>query len=296
MSMESMTGHGRGSAMEGGRRFTVECSSVNRKGLEIAIALPKPLLTLEPKVREEVQRAVRRGRVNVTVALEFTGGSGPEQSVIDKAAARRALKELRALRDELALPGEISLELLLKSPGVLRNAVEESYPPTDLLWPMLQAALAQALERLGAMRRKEGAHLVADLLKRIRLLESAAKAIRTRVPAVLRGRRDHLKGRLEELGSPVSANDPALARELAFMAERSDITEELTRLESHFVQCREALAGSEPTGRTLDYLAQEMFREFNTLGNKAGDAAISQRVVQSKAELDRIREQVANLE
>jgi uncharacterized protein (TIGR00255 family) len=127
-------------------------------------------------------------------------------------------------------------------------------------------------------------------------LESAAKAIRTRAPAVLRQRRDHLKARLEELGLPLPANDPALARELAFMAERSDITEELTRLESHFVQCRESLESSEQAGRTLDYLAQEMFREFNTLGNKAGDAAISQRVVQSKAELDRIREQVANLE
>ena len=113
---------------------------------------------------------------------------------------------------------------------------------------------------------------------------------------VLKQRREHLKGRLEELGVPLAANDPALARELAFMAERSDITEELTRLESHFTQFREALAGSEPAGRTLDYLAQEMFREINTLGNKAGDAAISRRVVQSKAELDRIREQVANLE
>jgi len=162
--------------------------------------------------------------------------------------------------------------------------------------PTVQTALSQALERLSAMRRKEGAHLVADLLKRVRLLESAAKAIRGRVPSVLRGRRDHLKQRLEELGSPVEANDPSLARELALMAERSDITEELTRLESHFVQCREALDGTEPAGRTLDYLAQEMFREFNTLGNKAGDATISRRVVQSKAELDRIREQVANLE
>ena len=188
-----------------------------------------------------------------------------------------------------------SLELLLRSPGVLRNGGEEN-PDAEMLWPSLQQALAEALDRMVMMRKKEGAHLVTDLLKRIKLLESAAKAIRTRVPGVLRQRRDHLKTRLEELGLPLPANDPALARELAFMAERSDITEELTRLESHFTQCRESLNGSEPAGRTLDYLAQEMFREFNTLGNKAGDASISQRVVQSKAELDRIREQVANLE
>ncbi|MCX6959268.1 MAG: DUF1732 domain-containing protein [Verrucomicrobia bacterium] len=202
---------------------------------------------------------------------------------------------MQELRAELALPGEISLELLLRSPGVLKIPAVE-IPVAVELWPAWEAALVQALDRMSAMRRKEGGHLVADLLKRVKLLETAVKSVRARVPSVLRQRRDHLKTRLEELGVPLPANDPALARELAFMAERSDITEELTRLESHLVQFREALAGTEPAGRTLDYLAQEMFREINTLGNKAADAAISRRVVQSKAELDRIREQVANLE
>jgi uncharacterized protein (TIGR00255 family) len=292
--MESMTGHGRGTVTESGRRIVVECASVNRKGIEIAIALPKPFGTLEPRLREEVQRVVRRGRVNVTVTLEDSGNF-VQQSVIDKVAARRVLTELRALSKELALPGEISLELLLRSPGVLKNTTEENLVADDF-WPALQRALKQSLERLTTMRRKEGAHLIADLLKRVRLLENAAKAIRIRVPVVLRGRRDHLKNRLKELGVPIDASDPSLMRELALMAERSDITEELTRLESHFAQCREALEGGEPAGRTLDYLAQEMFREVNTIGNKAADAAISRRVVQSKAELDRIREQVANLE
>lgn len=292
--MESMTGHGRGTASCGGRRIIVECASVNRKGIEISVALPKPLLTLEPKIREEVQRAIHRGRINLTITVEQTSAAH-ESSIIDKKAAHRALRELQSLRTELSLPGDISLELLLRSPGVLKNTVEE-IPVAEEIWPALLIALTQALQRLTTMRRKEGAHLVNDLLKRMRVLEQAAKAISTRVPAVLRQRRDHLKLRLEQLGVPLATNDPALARELALMAERSDITEELTRLESHFTQCRGALAGSDPAGRTLDYLAQEMFREFNTLGNKAGDAAISQRVVQSKAELDRIREQVANLE
>lgn len=280
--------------MKAGRRISVECASVNRKGIEIAVALPKPLAILEPRIREEVQRVVRRGRVNITITLEDAGATA-QQSIVDKSVARRVLAELQELQEELSLSGQISLELILRSPGVLKNPTEEILVPEEL-WPSLQTALAQALERLSLMRRKEGAHLVSDLVKRVRLLESAAKAIRSRVPAILRARRDHLKRRLEELGSPVDADDPSLARELALMAERSDITEELTRLESHFAQCREALAGTEPAGRALDYLAQEMFREFNTLGNKAGDATISRRVVQSKAELDRIREQVANLE
>ena len=293
--MESMTGHGRGTSDAQGWRFAVECASVNRKGIEIAITLPKPLNVLEPRVRDEVQKRVRRGRVNVTVALEAATAGSAVPGVVDRAAAQRALRDLEALRAELKLPGEVTLELLLKSPGVLKNPTEE-IPVAETLWPALQAAIIQALERMTAMRRKEGTHLVADLLKRVKLLESAAKGISARVPAVLRQRRDHLRARIEELGVPLPANDPSLARELAFMAERSDITEELTRLESHFTQGREALAGGEPAGRTLDYLAQEMFREFNTLGNKAGDAAVSRRVVQSKAELDRIREQVANLE
>jgi uncharacterized protein (TIGR00255 family) len=293
--MNSMTGHGRGQAAAEGWRCVAECSSVNRKGIEIAVALPKPFAVLENRVREEVQRAVHRGRVNVSLTVEPNGSSPSRESIVDRDAALRALADLKALREDLQLSGEITLDLLLRSPGVLRSAAEES-PDPESLWPSVQQALRQALERMGAMRSKEGAHLVADLLKRVKLLESAAKAIRNRVPAVIKQRRDALRSRLEELGAPTPANDPALARELAFAAERSDITEELTRLESHFAQCREALAGNEPAGRTLDYLAQEMFREFNTLGNKAGDAAISRRVVQSKAELDRIREQTANLE
>ena len=293
--MESMTGHGRGSASAGGWRITVECASVNRKGIEIAVALPKPLAALEPRLREEVQRAVRRGRVNVAVALEASASAGVAQSVIDKPAARRALRDLEDLRSELLLPGEITLAMILQAPGVLRNPTEEA-PQTEVIWPALKSSLVQALERMVGLRRKEGTHLVADLLKRIRLLEGSVKAIRSRVPSVMRQRREHLRARLLEVGVDTGTADPALARELAFMAERSDITEELTRLDSHFTQCREALSGTEPAGRTLDYLAQEMFREFNTLGNKAGDAAISRRVVQSKAELDRIREQVANLE
>jgi uncharacterized protein (TIGR00255 family) len=290
-----MTGHGRGNATAAGWRCVAECASVNRKGIEIVMALPKSLAVLESRVREEVQLTVHRGRINVTLVVEHTGSSPAGDSIVDRTAAKKALTELQALRDDLKLTGEITLELLLRSPGVIRAAAEET-PDPEILWPAIQQALRQSLERLGAMRSKEGAHLVADLLKRVKLLETAAKAIRTRVPAVIRQRRDALRVRLEELGAPTSPNDPSLARELALAAERSDITEELTRLESHFAQCREALAGNEPAGRTLDYLAQEMFREFNTLGNKAGDAAISRRVVQSKAELDRIREQTANLE
>jgi len=297
--MESMTGHGRGAATLEGWRCTVECASVNRKGLEVAVALPRSTSTatgaLENRIREAVQKTVRRGRINVAVNLEPVAAQGDKRNIIDQQAARRALKDLKDIRQQLSLPGEITLDLLLRSPGVLRNPAED-IPGVEKLWPAMQAALKQAVERMSAMRRREGAHLVSDLLKRLRLLETAANAIKARVPAVMRRRREQMFVRLEELGVTAARNDQAVARELSIIAERCDITEELTRLESHFVQFREALSGIEPAGRTLDYLAQEMFREINTLGNKAADATISRRVVQSKAELDRIREQVANLE
>lgn len=295
MTMESMTGHGRGTAASAEWRCTADCASVNRKGIEVAVALPRTLGILEARIREEVQGAVRRGRINVTLTLESVRGEGAGTGSVDIETARRTLAELRTLRESLGLAGEVTLDLLLRAPGVLRVPAE-TLPDPEKVWPLIRTALRQALEKMASMRQKEGAHLVADLLKRIRLLESAAKAIRTRVPSVVRQRRDQLRARLEELGVTVSKDDASVARELALAAERSDITEELTRLESHVAQCREALAGTEPAGRTLDYLAQEMFREFNTLGNKAGDAQISRRVVQSKAELDRIREQTANLE
>jgi len=250
---------------------------------------------LENRIREAVQKTVRRGRINVAVNLEPVAAQGDKRNIIDQQAARRALKDLKDIRQQLSLPGEITLDLLLRSPGVLRNPAED-IPGVEKLWPAMQAALKQAVERMSAMRRREGAHLVSDLLKRLRLLETAANAIKARVPAVMRRRREQMFVRLEELGVTAARNDQAVARELSIIAERCDITEELTRLESHFVQFREALSGIEPAGRTLDYLAQEMFREINTLGNKAADATISRRVVQSKAELDRIREQVANLE
>jgi uncharacterized protein (TIGR00255 family) len=177
--MESMTGHGRGVGTSGGWSVTVECSSVNRKGVEVAVAMPRNAASLEPKIREGVLRAVVRGRVNVSVLMERRETTGGTAVFIDRKAARAVLREMKGLQEELALPGEISLQLVLGAPGVLKNTAEEP-PDPDEVWPAVEAALGQALARLRAMRRKEGAHLVADLLKRLKLLESAVKAIRTR--------------------------------------------------------------------------------------------------------------------
>ena len=294
MNPESMTGHGRGEASDSGWSCSVECTSVNRKGIEIAVSLPKPHPELETLVRETIQKMFSRGRITVSVTLEGSARPG-EGGVVDSGSARRALEELRSLRDGLGIDGEISLDLVLRMPGVIK-ATAQIQPPPDLQRELVVKSLDQALGQLASMRRKEGKHLAADLLRRVKSLETAVSAVRRRLPSVLKQRRDILRSRLADLGCALPADDPSLARELALMAERSDVAEEITRLTSHFTQFREALGGDGPSGRTLDYLAQEMFREITTLGNKAGDSEISQRVVQSKAELDRIREQVANLE
>lgn len=294
MNPESMTGHGRGEAHSEGWSCTVECASVNRKGIEIVVSLPKPCPELEASLRERVQGMFSRGRITVSVSLEGSQRSG-EEGMIDSAAARTALRELRSLGDQLGLGGEVTLDLILRMPGVLK-ATTQIQPPPTLQNELIKKAADLALGRLASMRRKEGKHLAADLLRRIKSLESAVSAVRRRLPSLQIRRRDALRARLADIGCEIPAGDPSLARELALLAERSDVTEEITRLASHFTQFRAALSGEGPSGRTLDYLAQEMFREITTLGNKAGDPEVSQRVVQSKAELDRIREQVANLE
>ena len=294
--MVSMSGFGRGSASGQGYRYHVECASVNRKGLEIVVILPRGLTSLEPKIREEVQKKIARGRIQLSVLDEkISTTNNSLLPTLNNAAARQLLKECKKLQKSLQLTGDINLETILRLPGILHIPEPK---PMDLtvVWNPLQKAVQEALQSLLQMKIKEGSILVTDLKTRFNFLGKATKKIQVRVPKILRHRRNQLLLRLKELGSPIAKNDPSLLRELIFFAERSNISEELTRLESHLTQSQEILTRLTPGGRTLDYLAQEMFREFNTLSNKANDAEVSRWVVQSKSELDKIREQLANLE
>lgn len=293
--MLSMSGFGSGSASGSRCRYKVECASVNRKGLEIVVTLPRPLASLEPKVRQEAQQHLLRGRLHILVTEEELHSSNNLTTKIDLKAALEAFEELQQLQRALKLTDSIKLETLLHMPGVL--SINTSEPSTLLeAWTPLQEALQKALQSLRLMRIKEGKNLVSDLKKRFRLLEQLTKKIETRTPHILAYRRTQLQTRLKDLGVPVSDQDPSLLRELILIAERSNISEELIRLQSHLNQSREMLLKSTSQGRSLDYLAQEMFREFNTLANKANDAEVSHWVVQSKSELDQIREQLANFE
>ena len=292
--MISMSGFGSGSSSGHGRRYQVECASVNRKGLEIVVTLPRGFASLEPQIREIVQKKITRGRIHVVVTDEIIALNNTTP-IVDLTTAHHAFKELKKLQQALNLSGEITLETILRAPGVFCSATTESVNFAEA-WPPIEASLKKALQALLAMKTKEGKNLLVDLKKRFRFLEQAIKKIKNRVPLFLRHRHEQLQARLADCNVLVAIDDPSLLRELAFFAERSDISEELTRLQSHLMQYQEIVKKSASAGRTLDYLAQEMFREFNTLSNKANDAEVSRWVVQSKSELDKIREQLANLE
>lgn len=288
--MKSMTGHGRGETAAKGVRAVVECFSVNRKQAEVSLAAGRELAWLEPHVREEVLKRVSRGKVQVSVAIETTDDS--VHGLIDRKRAAAFLKEAKALQKHLGLTGEIGLETVLAAPGVIRAGDPSE---RDVL-PAVKKALGLSLDALLEMRVREGAHLQKDLAKSLTRMAAMVKRVRTLAPNVPKRQRENLLRRLESAQLPIDVMEPRLATEIAVFAERCDIAEELTRLDSHIAQFRDALNSDAPVGRTLEFLAQEMGREWNTTGSKANDAEISRVVVDAKAELDRIREQLANIE
>lgn len=292
--MKSMTGYGRGECAQAGFKITVEVSSVNRKQSEITVNLPRELEVLEAQIRDAINERVARGRVTVRVAVHAADATASALK-INTALAKAHTKELKKLAKELGLEDGISLDLLLRIPGVLQSG--EGMPEADQLWPSVKKAVDSALNTLVSMREKEGKHLSKDLQQRVFLMRAAVARVQKQAPQVAERYRQQLIERIKAAGLEVPGlEDERLVKEVFYFADRIDITEELTRLQSHFKQFDDHVKKSEPIGRTLDFLAQEMNREINTLGAKANDSAISREVVTLKSELERFREQVQNVE
>jgi uncharacterized protein (TIGR00255 family) len=290
-----MTGYGRGTATFEGRQIAVELSSVNRKQAEISLSLPRALLELEPRVRDEINAHISRGRLTVAVGLHAKGGGKDGKAgAINVAAAKEYRDQLEALRKSLKLGGEITLDQVLRGPGVLDS--ENVEIATETAWPALKKALKTALDQFVQMRKHEGEALAADLRKRVLAIQKNVKTIGVLAPKVMEHHRGVLLERAAKAGLEIEASDERLLKEIVFFADRSDISEELTRLRSHLDQFFGQLGKDEPVGRTLDFLLQELFRETNTIGNKANFLAISQIVVGMKTELEKLREQVQNIE
>jgi uncharacterized protein (TIGR00255 family) len=293
--MKSMTGYGRGECAQDGFKVTAELSSVNRKQAEISVNLPRELEMLEGPMRELIHRHVARGRVTGRVSVHSSGGRLTARMHLNVPLAKAYARELERLARQLKLSGPVTLDHLVRAPGVFQT--DEELAESENFWPGIERALTQALEALLKMRGREGTHLARDLTARIGIMRKCVARIVKQAPLSAERYRQQLIERIKTAGLPAPAtDDERLLKEIVFFADRSDISEELTRLQSHFKQFDDCVKSSEPVGRTLDFLAQEMNREVNTIGSKANDADISREVVTLKAELERFREQAQNVE
>ncbi|MFZ5816713.1 MAG: YicC/YloC family endoribonuclease [Bacillota bacterium] len=291
--VRSMTGFGRGEATGEPGKVTVEMKAVNHRFSEVVFRMPRQFNVHEDQARKLILAQVARGRVEVFISWEAAAKARGVK--VDKELALAYHNALKELAGEIGSKSELTLDTLAKLPDVL--SVEEGSVSDEEVWSVLEPALSEALANLVAMREREGAALVADLADRLDKIEAFRQTVAERAPQVVEEYRQKLTRRLEELLPQGNAVDPQrLAQEVALFADRADIAEEIARLGSHIAQFRAAFAEGEAIGRKLDFLVQELGREVNTIGSKANDAAITAAVIAAKGELEKVREQVQNIE
>ncbi len=293
-----MTGYGGGVAALPGaaaREVFVEVSSVNRKGLELSVSLPREWNALEGPLSELAKARLHRGAVRLSVTLRMTTAQTPGAPGLqwDDAALQREFDQARILADRFDVPFTPDLNLLLR---LAQSTQCEAPPSADEAKAAVEQAVAAALAQLTAARGREGEALRRDLAARTGLLKKICAELAPLAPASVARYREGLHARLAQIGLAIDLNDERVLREIALFADRCDISEELTRLASHLDQFEKILAEDGPAGRKLDFLCQEIHREFNTVGSKAQHLDITRRVLDAKNELERIREQVQNVE
>jgi uncharacterized protein (TIGR00255 family) len=289
-----MTGYGRGLAEGGGHRIAVEIRSVNHRFMDLKVRGGPLDPGLEERLTSRVRKRVSRGSLSVTVRLESTRTTASVR--LDLAAARRAYEMLRELSDALKLTREIGLPLICQQPGVLTEVDETDH--SEELAEVATEATEQAIDALLVMRDTEGRSLKADLLARLARLRELTGAVERSAASVAEEMQRRLKERLARLlqKAEVSVDEGRLAQEVAVLADRMDVTEELVRLKSHLEQVAVLMETPGAVGRRLDFLVQELGREFNTVASKCQSAGIANLIVEAKAELEKVREQVQNIE
>jgi uncharacterized protein (TIGR00255 family) len=293
--IRSMTGYGRAEATGARTILTVECRSVNHRHLDISLKLPRVVASFEAEARRLIQGAVQRGRVDVSAAVTTAEGTVLNPMSVNLAQAREYAEAARKLADALDLSDGPSLGWVMGQPGVLTR--EEQVPlSAEEAWPLLEKALVGALALMVERRETEGAALGRELTTLQATLAEHVDTIARRAPAAVERRAARLRERMQAMIGEVPVDPARLAAEVAVWADRTDVSEELARLRAHLAQLGVLLAGHEPVGRTLDFLIQEINREVNTVGSKADDLEISQTVIAAKATLEKMREQVQNIE
>ena len=288
-----MTGFGRGEATAHGWQVSVELSGVNRKQIDISLNLPGSLIELESDLRRQISGAVSRGRVNCRVNLNHVE-TGDNHLRFDDALARQYVEAAKSVAESTGIETRITAADLFRAPGVFR--IEEAGLDAGALKAPLEEAVSSAIDQLIKMQSEEGEHLRDDLNARLVLIAEEVEEVKKLSPLVAENFRKSLFARLQESGLEIDLDDDRVLREIGVFAERSDISEELTRIDHHLAQFRKYFATDDAVGRSLDFLCQELNRELNTIGSKANDAGIAQRIVNSKTELEKIREQVQNVQ
>ena len=291
--MYSMTGYGRGTASLDGRELTIELKSVNNRFLDIGMKLPRQLSFLEDGLRKLLNDALSRGHVDVFVNYRNLR-SDAKTVRVDEALLQAYLTSARESAKALDLEDDLTLSKALTLPDV--TTILPADEDQQALAELGRAAMTMAIDGLKAMRFKEGERLKQDLSARMDTMTGYAAAIERRAPAVAEEYRTKLTARIEELLGETEVDRARLATEVAIFADRAAIDEEIVRLNTHLVHFRELLEASEPVGRKMDFLVQEMNRECNTIGSKANDAELTSIVLLSKAEIEKLREQIQNIE
>jgi uncharacterized protein (TIGR00255 family) len=294
-TLQSMTGYGSAEATIGAVRLSVEVRSVNHRFFTPSIKLPPALTRLETDVRELLRAHVSRGHVTFSLRIEHSDTDGPQ---IDVSRLLAYAAQLRAIPPDAGIDTRIDVASLLRLPDVMRSAGDEDGAMANLDQAAVLAIAKNAIVAFVRMREAEGTRLAEYLLERLHLIEGALARLAVRAPERLVEQRDRLTTAVRELAAGVAVDPQRLAQEIAILADRVDVAEELNRFASHNAACRAAIAapGSEAVGKRLGFILQEMVREANTTGSKANDAAMQREVVLIKEELERMREQVENLE
>jgi uncharacterized protein (TIGR00255 family) len=288
----SMTGFGAAEGPVAGRRLRVEIRTVNHRYFNLSAKLPSDLTAMEVELRERLRRDFERG--HITVQARWTETADADVGfAIDLDRARLVAARLRELQTALGLGGEVTLDLVARQPDVVSHAGNGT---SEIAWSELEPVVARAGQECRSMRAREGEALTRELSHRLDQLEQSVQRIAALAPARLLRERDRLRHAVGQLLDGRTVDEERLSQELAFLADKLDITEELVRFRAHVAAARDALSGDQPVGKRLGFLAQELGREVNTIGSKAGDAEIAQLVVGMKGDLEKFREQLENLE
>ncbi len=291
--IKSMTGYGRSEAAWQGKKIIVEMKSVNHRFLELSLRLPAVLFPMETDLKKIITEKCKRGRVEVSIRMEEENSNSAKVN-LNIEAARGYFEILSRIKEEFKLPDEVSLRTLVSFRDIFTTTAEVQL--SDELVNVVNSGLAEALGVMVQMRQDEGAAMYQDMQGRISAIREIISEIKARAPQVVFEYQKRLVERVKELASGYPLDEGRLAQEVAIMAERSDITEEIVRLQSHIKQFEELLHSDEAEGKKIDFLLQEMNREINTSGSKSNDLEIARRVIEAKSEMSKLREQAQNIE